>query len=155
MRIDEFDKKLLMALQKDGRLTNQELAEKIGLSASQCSRRRSQLENAGIIQGYRAMINPEKTGFNLTVIIDVMLNTHNRENAQKFSDLVRAIPQIEEAYTLTGEMDYQLKLCVRDLKELNRLINDELLPNPSVQTVKSSIVLQTLKASSGLPIELL
>ena len=101
------------------------------------------------------MVDREKTGFNLTVIVDVMLNTHSRQNAERFAKLVNDIPQVEEAYTLTGEMDYQLKLCVRDLKELTHVINENLLPDESVQTVKSSIVLQTLKASKGLPIELL
>ncbi len=153
--LDNFDKKLLHALQGDGRLTNQELAEIIGLSASQCSRRRTQLEKTGIINGYRALIDKEQTGFHLTVIVDVMLNSHNRENAKQFADLANSVPQIEEAYTLTGEMDYQLKLCVRDLGELTHVINEILLPNESVQTVKSSIVLQTLKNSTGLPIELL
>ena len=153
--MDEFDKKLLSQLQEDSRLTNQQLAERIGLSASQCSRRRTHLEQAGIITGYRALIDREKTGFDLTVLVDVMLNTHSRENAKRFADLVNTIPQIEEAYTLTGEMDYQLKLCVRDLRELTQVINENLLSDDSVQTVKSSIVLQTLKASSGLPLELL
>ncbi len=153
--MDEFDKKLLSQLQEDSRLTNQQLAERIGLSASQCSRRRTHLEQAGIITGYRALIDREKTGFDLTVLVDVMLNTHSRENAKRFADLVNTIPQIEEAYTLTGEMDYQLKLCVRDLRELTQVINENLLSDESVQTVKSSIVLQTLKASSGLPLELL
>lgn len=153
--MDNFDKKLLSQLQQDSRLTNQQLAERIGLSASQCSRRRTHLEQAGIITGYRALIDREKTGFALTVLVDVMLNTHSRENAKRFADLVKTIPQIEEAYTLTGEMDYQLKLCVRDLRELTQVINENLLPDESVQTVKSSIVLQTLKASSGLPLELL
>lgn len=153
--MDNFDKKLLSQLQQDSRLTNQQLAERIGLSASQCSRRRTHLEQAGIITGYRALIDREKTGFVLTVLVDVMLNTHSRENARRFADLVNTIPQIEEAYTLTGEMDYQLKLCVRDLHELTQVINENLLPDESVQTVKSSIVLQTLKASSGLPLELL
>jgi DNA-binding Lrp family transcriptional regulator len=153
--MDNFDKKLLSQLQQDSRLTNQQLAERIGLSASQCSRRRTHLEQAGIITGYRALIDREKTGFALTVLVDVMLNTHSRENARRFADLVKTIPQIEEAYTLTGEMDYQLKLCVRDLRELTQVINENLLPDESVQTVKSSIVLQTLKASSGLPLELL
>ncbi len=153
--MDNFDKKLLSQLQQDSRLTNQQLAERIGLSASQCSRRRAHLEQAGIITGYRALIDREKTGFALIVLVDVMLNTHSRENARRFADLVKTIPQIEEAYTLTGEMDYQLKLCVRDLRELTQVINENLLPDESVQTVKSSIVLQTLKASSGLPLELL
>ena len=153
--MDDFDKSILKHLQHDGRLTNQELADAIGLSPSQCSRRRSQLEQSGIIKGYRAVINREQTGFALTVLVDVMLNTHSRENARRFAALVNAIPQVEEAYTLTGAMDYQLKLCVRDLAELTQVINENLLPDDSVQTVKSAIVLQTLKASSGLPLQLL
>lgn len=148
--LDNFDIKLLAALQADGRYSNQELAARVGLSPSQCSRRRQRLEKEGVITGYRAVIDREKAGFPLTVIVDVMLNTHNRDNAQRFAELVRRLPEIEEAYVLTGEMDYQLKVTVRGLRELSELINEQLLPDGSIQTVKSAIVLDTLKQSAGI-----
>lgn len=147
-----IDRKLLAALQRDGRLTNQELAEAVGLSPSQCSRRRMALEEAGVISGYRAVIDRQKAGFGLSAIIDVTLNTHSGDNARRFATLVNRLPEIRKAHALTGEMDYQLEVIVRSLDELAELINSQLLPDESVQTVKSSIVLQTLKDTGGLPL---
>ena len=150
--MDGFDLRILSALQENGRLTSQELAEKVGLSPSQCARRRQQLEVDGVIAGYRAVFDAERLGFGLTAIVDVVLNTHNADNSRHFAELVNRLPQIREAYALTGEMDYQLKLVVRDLKELNQLINETLVTDRSVQTVKSAIVLARMKDKGGLPI---
>ncbi len=153
-KIDGFDARLLSALQVDGRLTNQELAERVHLSPSQCSRRRNRLEEEGYIEGYPARLNREKLGFGLTVFVSVMLNTHNRDNATKFRELMRRLPQVQEAHSLTGEMDYLIKLVVRSLKELSAIISDELMPHEAVQTVKSAIVLDTLKEGTEAPLDL-
>jgi Lrp/AsnC family transcriptional regulator, leucine-responsive regulatory protein len=150
--LDAFDLKILEALQKDGRLTNNELADRIALSASQCSRRRSRLEAEGYIQGYQARLDRQKMGLDLLVVISVTLATHNRDNARRFSALVNDLPEVLEAYALTGEMDYHLKVATRGLSGLSRFVNDVLLPHESVQHVKTSIVLDTLKSFEGLPL---
>ena len=150
--LDGFDLKILEALQKDGRLTNNELAERIALSASQCSRRRSRLEAEGYIQGYQARLDRRKVGLDLLVVISVTLATHNRDNARRFARLVNDLPEVLEAYALTGEMDYHLKVATRGLAGLSRFVNDVLLPHESVQHVKTSIVLDTLKDFEGLPL---
>ena len=150
--LDSFDLKILDALQKDGRLTNNELAERIALSASQCSRRRSRLEAEGYIQGYQARLNRQKIGLDLLVVVSVTLATHNRDNARRFAALVNDLPEVLEAYALTGEMDYHLKVATRGLSSLSRFVNDVLLPHDSVQHVKTSIVLDTLKQFEGLPL---
>jgi Lrp/AsnC family transcriptional regulator, leucine-responsive regulatory protein len=150
--LDSFDLKILEALQKDGRLTNNELADRIALSASQCSRRRSRLEAEGYIQGYQARLDRQKMGLDLLVVISVTLATHNRDNARRFSALVNDLPEVLEAYALTGEMDYHLKVATRGLSGLSRFVNDVLLPHDSVQHVKTSIVLDTLKSFEGLPL---
>jgi Lrp/AsnC family leucine-responsive transcriptional regulator len=150
--LDAFDLKILEALQKDGRLTNNELADRIALSASQCSRRRSRLEAEGYIQGYQARLDRQKMGLDLLVVISVTLATHNRDNARRFSALVNDLPEVLEAYALTGEMDYHLKVATRGLSGLSRFVNDVLLPHDSVQHVKTSIVLDTLKSFEGLPL---
>ena len=150
--LDSFDLKILAALQRDGRLTNQELAQQVNLSPSQCSRRRMALERAGVIGGYRAVLDPVRLGYGLTVFINVMLNTHNRDNAARFAALAARIPNILEVHALTGEMDYLIKLLVRDLSQLSDLINGELLPHQAVQTVKTSIVLETVKQSHAVPV---
>jgi DNA-binding Lrp family transcriptional regulator len=134
--LDQADLKLLAALQADGRLTNQQLAETIGLSPSQCSRRRQRLEESGLIRAYGARIDRERLGFGLTAYVNVMLDTHNRDNARRFAELVVRMPNVLEAHSLTGEMDYLLKIVARDLKQLSAIINDDLLHHDTVRTVK-------------------
>ncbi len=152
IELDAFDRKMLSLLQEDGRLTNQELADRINLSASQCSRRRQRLEEQGLIQGYRAVLDREKLGFPLVNLVSVTLATHNRDNARRFAELLRGLPEVQEAHALTGEMDYLLKVVTRDLKSLSRFVSDVLLPHESVQHVKTAIVLETLKEGSSLPL---
>src|SRR6478736_6549393 len=154
-RLDKFDLRLLQVLQKDGRLTNNELGERIALSPSQCSRRRTRLESEGYIRGYQANLDRQKLGLDMLVVISVTLATHNRDNARRFSQLINGLPEVLEAYALTGEMDYHLKVATRGLTDLSRFVNDVLLPHESVQHVKTSIVLDTLKTFEGLPVLML
>jgi DNA-binding Lrp family transcriptional regulator len=153
VEVDTFDLKMLAALQVDGRLTNQQLADRIGLSASQCSRRRMRLEDEKVIAGYHADLAAEALGFNLIAFIHVTLATHSPDNAKKFRALVHRIDDIQEAYSLTGDADYVLKVVLRDLKGLSEIVNDVLLPHPSVAHVRSTIVLERLKESSKLPLK--
>ena len=151
--IDAFDLKIIGALQDDGRLTNQELAELAGLSASQCSRRRMRLEEEKVIAGYHADLSSEALGFTVIAFIQVTLATHSPDNAKRFRTLVGRIDEIQEAYSLTGDADYVLKAVLRDLKGLSSLVNDVLMPHQSVAHVRSSIVLDRLKESSRLPLK--
>ncbi len=151
--VDTFDLKLLAALEADGRLTTAELAERVALSASQCSRRRQRLEEAGIIRRYRAELDPGALGFGVTAFVRVALAAHSRENARRFRELVATLDPIQEAHALTGEADYLLKIIVSDLKALSELLNDVLLPHEAVATVRSSIVLETLKDAGRLPLK--
>lgn len=150
--LDQFDLKLLAALEADGRLTNAELAGKVGLSASQCSRRRIRLEEEGVIEGYSARLNAQRLGIGLLALIQVSMSLHSKENAKKFSGFVNTVEEIQEAYALTGDADYLLKVVVPDLKNLARIINELILPHASVSHVKSSIVLTTLKDTHRLPL---
>jgi len=150
--LDAADLKLLSALQDNGALTNQELAEAVRLSPSQCSRRRQRLEQTGVIRRYRADLDPGKLGFGITVFIFVALATHSRNNARRFRDLVATLAMVQETHALTGDSDYLLKVIVTDLRALSALVNDVLLPHEAVERVKSSIVLETLKDDARLPI---
>ncbi len=150
--IDRFDRKILALLQADARLTNNDLSERVNLSASQCSRRRLRLEEEGLIRGYRAVLDRDRLGFPLVNIISVTLATHNRDNARRFAELLARLPEVLEAHALTGEMDYFVKVVTPDLKSLAEFVNDVLLPHESVQHVKTSIVLQTLKETTALPL---
>lgn len=150
--LDRTDRKILALLQEDARLTNNDLAERIHLSPSQCSRRRARLERDGTIAGYHARIDREKAGYGLVNFISVTLATHNRNNAAHFADLMARLPEVLEAHALTGEMDYILKVVTRDLRSLSDFVNETLLPHDAVQHVKTTIVLQTLKETGSLPI---
>jgi DNA-binding Lrp family transcriptional regulator len=150
--MDAFDHRLLAAIQQNGARTNQELADLVGLSPSQISRRRQQLEADGVIAGYAAKLDAEKLGFGVRVFIHVSLAAHSPDNSRRFAELVGRTPEIQEAHALTGEADYLLKVAVRSLKDLSALVNDVLLPHESVDRVRSEIVLETLKESQALPL---
>jgi DNA-binding Lrp family transcriptional regulator len=152
IEVDTFDLKMLAALQDDGRLTNQQLADLIGLSASQCSRRRMRLEEERVISGYHADLSGEALGFNLIAFINITLATHSPDNSKKFRALINRVDEIQEAYALTGDADYVVKVVLRDLKGLSDIVNNVLMPHPSVAHVRSSVVLDRLKESAKLPL---
>ena len=153
--MDEFDLKLLDALQDDGRLTNNELADRIGLSASQCSRRRAALEKSGVIENYRAVLAAEALGLDVIVFIQVALATHSPDSAQDFVKLIASIDEIQEAFAMTGEADYLVKMALPDLKTLSHILNNVFLPHRSVAHVHSSVVLDRVKQTTRLPLRYL
>src|SRR5882724_11168675 len=150
--MDDFDVKLLRALQDDGRLTNYDLAERVGLSASQCSRRRSALEEAGVIGSYHAALSAQALGLDVIVFVQVTLATHSPDNSKRFATLIDGLEEVQEAYSLTGEADYLVKMAVPDLAALSRILNQVFLPHESVAHVRSSIVLDRLKQTLRLPL---
>ena len=150
--LDGFDRKIVRALQRDGRLTNAELGDVVGLSASQCSRRRMALEAEGVICGYTALVDPEKVGMALTSIISLTLARHDDDNADRFRALLSGLDNVQEAFALTGEMDYSIKVVSPDLKALSTFINTVLLPHEAVQNVKTAIVLDTITSTLALPV---
>ena len=155
IEIDAFDIGLLAALQADGSLSNQALSERVHLSPSQCSRRRARLEATGIIARYKAVLAPGRLGFGIVALIGVRLATHTPGAAERFHQLIARRGEVREAYSLTGDMDYQLRVITPDLKALSDFISHVLLSHGSVQTVQSAIVLDTLKDEGGLPLDML
>ncbi|KRW95283.1 AsnC family transcriptional regulator [Paracoccus sp. MKU1] len=150
IRMDGFDIAILNALQRDGAMTNAALAELVNLSASQCSRRRAALEEAGVIEGYAARLNPQKLGFGLRAIIRVNLRSHGQGKEDDFARFVAAHPQIRSAFSVSGDADYILDVRVRDLEAFSDFIHRHLLPQPQVAQVRSEIVLRTLKDDRSL-----
>jgi DNA-binding Lrp family transcriptional regulator len=150
--MDGFDVKILAALQGDGRLTNYDLAGAVGLSASQCSRRRAALEESGVIASYHAHLSPKALGLDIVVLVQVTLATHSPDNSKRFKELIDGLEAVQEAYAVTGAADYHIKLVVPDLAALSRILNDVFLRHESVQHVHSSIVLHGLKETSALPL---
>ncbi len=151
--LDGFDLRLLTHLQEDGSLSVQDLAERVGLSASQCSRRRARLEQAGIIAGYNARLDPQRMGFDVIAFVQVTLARHSPDNARQFRDLVQRTGAIQQAYAVTGDADYLLKVMVRDLQSLGALVNDVLLPHGAVAHVRSMVSLEQLKNTDRLPLD--
>jgi DNA-binding Lrp family transcriptional regulator len=150
--MDDTDLRLLVALQDDGRLTNNELAVKVRLSASQCSRRRASLEATGVIEGYRAVLSAGALGLGMMVFVQIRLASHSPDNSKLLLALLKDLDEVQEAYSLTGEADYLVRLVVPDLRALSRILNDVFLPHASVAQVRSSIVLDQLKRPGRLPL---
>ena len=150
--MDDFDLKLLQALQEDGRLTNNDLADRVGLSASQCSRRRSALENAGVIESYQAALSTEALGLAVLAFVHVTLAAHSPDNAKRFQQLIDRTEEVQEAYSLTGEADYLVKIAVPDLKALSRILSDVFLAHGSVAHVHSAVALDRLQKTARLPL---
>jgi DNA-binding Lrp family transcriptional regulator len=150
--MDDFDLKLLNALQDDGRLTNLELAARIGLSASQCSRRRAALEKSGVIHGYHAALANQAVGLDVLVFVQVSLATQSPDSGQAFAKLIGGVEEVQEVYSLTGEADFLVKLVVPDLKTLSRILNEVFLPHRSIGRVRTSVVLERVKHTMRLPL---
>lgn len=149
--MDGYDWKILAALQSDGRLTNQEIGNRIGLSASQCSRRRTALEQAGVICGYGARLNSRAIGLDVLAFIHVNLQTHDAKSVQAFNRLVASEDAIQEAHFVTGDTDYILKVVAENLEQLADFVTNTLLVHETIARVKSHVVFRQMKQTSQLP----
>lgn len=152
VRLDAYDRRILSALQRDGRLTNVQLADEIGLSASPCLRRVRQLEEAGVIRGYQAALDADALGLGMTVFIGVKVDRHHEDEAQKFHQMVSALPEVISAYLVSGESDFLLHVVVPDLRSYDRFLTETLLKMPSVRDIRSNFAIRTLKAQGPLPL---
>ena len=150
--MDDIDSRLLAALQTDATLTAQQLSDRLNLSPSQVARRRLRLEQEGTITGYAARILPMAVGLQVQAFVQVQMATHAPEPARSFASLIATLPEVVSAWTMTGEADYLLRVWCADLAGLNRLIQNRLLPHPSVARVQSQIELDQMKPDGPLPI---
>jgi Lrp/AsnC family transcriptional regulator, leucine-responsive regulatory protein len=152
--LDAIDQRLLQALQANGRATYDELAQAVGLSASATLRRVKRLEDAGVISGYVALVEPARVGLPLTAYISVRLakTSAARNPIDEFAAAVQTWPEVVECAALTGEMDYLLRVLVRDMAHHSRFIMDQLLRHPSVMDCKTSFQLRRLKGTTAVPL---
>ena len=150
--LDRTDLQILAELQRNGRLTNAELAARVHLSASACLRRTQRLERDGVLAGYRAEVDPDKLGLGLQAFVRVQLASHDTVAVAAFSERVAAWDEVIACHALTGDMDYLLQVAVRDLDHFSRFLLDRLLNESGVADVNSSFVLRTVKAFRGLPL---
>ena len=151
--LDPTDKLLLRTLQLDGRLTNVELARAIHLSPPATYARLRRLEKDGYIRQYAAVVDREKTGYDLLCFIRVSLQMHQLEQVEGFRELTRQMPEVLECHHITGEYDYLLKVALRNRKDLERFLVDRLTPIPGVARIHTSLVLTEVKATMALPLE--
>lgn len=152
LTLDKTDLRILAELQKNGRLTNVELAERVALSPSPCLRRLKQLEDSGVIRQYVALLDPQRIGLGLQAFVRVMLEKRGNVHIQSFIEAVQHWPEVTHCYAMTGEMDYLLQVYFEDLEHFSRFVMDELLSHPGVIDVKSSFVLKELKQTTAMPL---
>jgi Lrp/AsnC family leucine-responsive transcriptional regulator len=150
---DALDRRIIAELQADARLTNVELAKKIGLSPSPCLRRVRRLEKEGVIEGYRGLLTRERVGLGMTVFISIKIEGHASEGADDFVSAVGAMAEVISFHLVSGETDYLLEVVVPDLAHYQRFLLDRLLSMPIVREVKSNIVIQTHKAGAPMPLD--
>ncbi len=153
VRLDQIDRRLLAELQDEGRMTNVELAQRVGLTAPPCLRRVRALEEAGVIRGYHADIDPAKMGFAITVFALVSLKSQAEEALRQFEDHMRDLPEVRECHMLNGEIDFILKIVSRDLQSFQEFLTSKLTPAPNVASVKTSLTIRTAKQQSGVPFD--
>lgn len=150
--LDIVDRRIIAALQADGRLSNVDLADRVGLSPSPCLRRVSRLEREGYIESYRAVLGRRSIGLGLSVFIGVKIDGHADDRATTFEREVVAFPEVVACHMIAGEADYLLEVAVPDLDHYQRFLVDKLLELPLVREVRSNIAIQTLKAGAPLPL---
>lgn len=150
--LDRIDRRIVDALQRDGRLANNELAAQVNLSPSPCLRRVRSLEEAGVIKRYVALVDPAKVGLNMLAYVSVKLEKKGQMPAEDFASAVDTWSEVTECYSMTGDMDYLLRVQVEDLDHFSRFIMGKLLKQSGVADVKSSFALQRVKETTVLPV---
>ena len=151
--LDEIDRKVLHELQEDGRLSNAELAKRIGLSRAATHARVRKLERLGVIARYTAIVDPEAVGYELLCLIGVAMALHSQENIARARKAIAEMPEVLECWHVTGDFDYILKVAVRSRADLQRFILERLTPVPGIARVNTSLVLGVEKSTTALPLE--
>ena len=161
VEIDAIDRRILAILQENGRLSNQEIAERVNLSPSPCLRRIRRLEESGVIRGYVALLDAQRLGLDLLAYVNVRLEKRgglalgsrgDATHADLFRAAVQAWPEVVACHAMTGDMDYLLRVQVEDMAHFSRFVQDQLLRHPSVVDVKTSFALEKFKETTALPI---
>ncbi len=150
--LDRTDRRLLEILQREGRLSNQELAERVALSPSPCLRRVRALEEAGVIRQYVALVDPLKVGLGLLAYVTVKLEKKGKMPVDQFTRAIASWPEVIACYSMTGDVDYLLRVQVEDLDHYARFIMDKLLKQPGVIDIRSNFVLERIKDTTALPV---
>ena len=149
--VEDQDARILAHLQKDGRATNQQLADAVGMSTSACWRRVRALEEAGIISGYAALVAREQAGFTMSAVLHVSLERHDAKFVDEFVSRVSKRREVLECFATTGDADYHLRVVVRDMKAYNEFLDEFMFRLPGIRYVRTNVVLKEIKTSVALP----
>lgn len=153
IRLDSIDLRILRILQQDGRITNLELANQVGLTPTPTMERVKRLERAGVIRGYRAMVDRDAVGRGLLVFCSLRLSVHQLREMDAFRERIRSLPAIVSGWNVTGEYDYLLQVAVQDMAQYEAFLRHELSRLPGIERISTSIVLSTVKEHATLPIQ--
>ncbi len=150
--LDEVDVQLLSLLQQDGRITNADLAKRVGLSPPSVLQRVRVLEKAGLIKGYFGLLDPDKLGLRITALAMISLSLHQEQPIERFRRSINEIPEVLECYHVSGEFDFLLKIVVKDIRSYEQLIRERLSKIKGIQQIKTSFVLATTKHTTQIPL---
>ena len=153
IQLDAFDRRIIQQLQRNGRISNVDLAKAVGLSPSPCLRRVRDLEDAGIIDRYVAILNQGSAGFSLSVFVQVTLERQVETALETFERIIAERPEVMEAYLMTGDLDYLLRIVVPDVSDYEVFLKDHLTRIPGVASIKSSFALNRVKYETALPLQ--
>lgn len=153
VKLDRIDRKILNDLQENGRMTNVELATRVGISAPPCLRRVRALEEAGVIKGYHANLDPGSLGYGISVFAQVGLSSQSETDLKKFEELVKGWPLVRECYLVSGEADYILKIVAADWDSYQKFLTQHLTAAPNVSHIKSALGVRVAKYKPGVPVE--
>lgn len=151
IELDEVDRAILRILQTDGRVTNADLARQVALSPPAVHARVRRMEDAGVIQRYVALLDREAMGYELLCLINISMERHRRKDIEQVRQAVQMMPEVLECHHLTGEFDYQLKVVVRNRKELEQFVLDRLSTIPGIAHIRTSLVFSEIKSTTELP----
>ena len=153
IELSQADIKILQLLQENAGLSTAEIAEKIGLSQSPCWRRISRMEQAGVIRKKVVVLDHTKLGMEVVVFVNVSLTTHGRQNLAAFEKEIKKFPEVLECYTVTGQMDYLLKIVTKDIQHYESFIRNKLMTLPMIREMHSTIAITEIKDTTELPLE--
>jgi len=150
--LTESERKILGVLQREGRISNQALSERVGLSAAPCWRRVQALQDSGVVRRYAAIVDPVKVGVNVIAYAHINLQRHHEDTVERFEEAVRAAPEILECYAVTGDADFLLKVAVPDIAGYDRFLHEFAFSLPGVGQVHSNLALREIKYETALPV---
>ncbi|NIB43619.1 Lrp/AsnC family transcriptional regulator [Pseudomaricurvus alkylphenolicus] len=151
MALDRYDRAILQALQRDGRLSNRDLAERVGLSAAPCWRRVKRLEDEGYIRNYIALLNPQKLDLTVFAFAEISLDNHHADTLEAFNEVVQSSPEILECHSVSGSFDYLLKIVEKDMQSYEHFLSGTLLQVPGIRSVSTMFSLKQGKVTRELP----